>query len=783
MIHETAKRRFAASFVLVFSTSLAFSYVTYEAPPAPRINVRWSAHVTSLQQRTVEATYHLTEPDHQEGRTWSYAILDTSTDNLRRLVQDPAAEDTHWIDRATFELSEPPPAPLFVLSGFLALSSLLAIVAAAFFTWMGPERWKLLFRVPTMSLAPLWSAGRRWSQAALDAGSAALAPLVWLSTSLRSAWRQWSQSVLDVGSGALAPLVVFVVLFDDVVATNVRELLYQPQLVRSFHAVAVVTAGAGVWIVRRSGPRMPARLWLMMPWAVLLLDVVGAALQASPIGLAAIVDALVIAAVVVLAARVPWRELQTVATLATVAFMIMTGMTHVALIRGLAPDLIANRPVERTPEPRLVPRANTPGNVYHILLDNYLAESYASLADTETRDRLAGFTFFSRFNAQFPRTSSSEPALLHGRLPTPGISVSEWPNIALREGFWRDLDSAGLGVWVYPYGRWLCPDYAAACIASSDVEQQAQATLALDATIDLWVLRLMPASVRRVLSTRSAAQGEERHAVGYSLTATLRTRLGWETPQRAPASPLISANPGQYFNLKQFDQLLADEPSRPARGQYVYYHALIPHPLYLLDDRCEPHQSDEYTAARYFDFARCANRMVARLVDVLAQLGRLDDALIIVHSDHGDAEFLIRPQSPHGTDPAFALDPVARRYQEPDSTYQDDTMFDELQNGDSAKWRSIAVEVFSSALLLVKFPHTIAYSEDTRPVQLLDIAPTILSHFGAATASYDGTTIPRVPKTRDEVFYAHSRQFDGKFSKYRLGAGGWEFVENLPVEP
>ena len=385
-------------------------------------------------------------------------------------------------------------------------------------------------------------------------------------------------------------------LFDDVVATNVRDLVYQPQLVRLFHVVAVLTAGAGVWTVRRFGPRMPARLWIAVPWAVLLLDVVGAALQASPIGLAAITDALVIAAVVVVAAVVPWPEFQKVAAVATVAFLIQTGMAHVTLIRSLAPDMIADRPADQRPRP--VPPANASGNVYHIILDNYLAESYAALADPETRDRLAGFTFFSRFNSQFPRTSSSELALLHGRLPKPGISIAEWPKTVLREGFWRDLASAGLGVWVYPYGRWLCPEYAATCIASSDLEQQAQATLTRDATIDLWMLRLMPASVRRVLSAQSSAQREDRYAVGYSVTTALRTLLGRQT-QRLPTSPLISANPGQYFNLRQFDQLLADEPLRPARGQYVYYHALIPHPLYLLDDRCELLQSTEYTDARY----------------------------------------------------------------------------------------------------------------------------------------------------------------------------------------
>ena len=140
--------------------------------------------------------------------------------------------------------------------------------------------------------------------------------------------------------------------------------------------------------------------------------------------------------------------------------------------------------------------------------------------------------------------------------------------------------------------------------------------------------------------------------------------------------------------------------------------------------------------------------MVARLVDVLAQLGRLDDALIIVHADHGDVEFLASPESALGPDAAFALDPAARHYQQPDQTYQDDAMLDRLYHADSATWRSIAVEVLSSALLLVKFPDVTTYSEDTRPVQLLDIAPTILEHAGASIAPYDGIPMSRVPSTR-----------------------------------
>ena len=68
-------------------------------------------------------------------------------------------------------------------------------------------------------------------------------------------------------------------------------------------------------------------------------------------------------------------------------------------------------------------------------------------------------------------------------------------------------------------------------------------------------------------------------------------------------------------------------------------------------------------------------------------------------------------------------------------------------------------------------------------MQLLDIAPTILAHFGQSSAAYEGLPISQVTPGRESVFYAHSRDFDRKFSKYRLTPGGWRFVEDVPVRP
>ncbi len=590
--------------------------------------------------------------------------------------------------------------------------------------------------------------------------------------------RRWRRHATDVASAAFLPLVVFITLPIDVVLANSRELGFQPAFVRTVAAVALVTWVGGWWVVTRFRGRFAARLLVTGPWALLLLDVTGSALDAGGVSLsaAALADIAVIALVLVAARLLPWSGIQSVAALSALAFMAQGAHAQAAFFgRALEPTVAATASTTNVP----VPEPGAPGNVYHILFDNYQSESYGALAASDPAARFPGFTNFTRFNTQFPRTASSELALIHGRRPAAGLSIAKWSAIALSDGFWHDLASAHVGLWIYPYGRWLCPA-AAACVTSEDVEREAQAAVQRDAAIDLWALRLIPASVRRVL--RGSAPGERpADTVGFSLTGTIRSVLHARGSREMHAVASVSSSPGQSFNLKQFDSLLADEARRPPRGQYVYYHALIPHPDYLLNERCEPQLRTD-TGDAYWRFARCANLMVHRLVDELARLRRLDDALIIVHADHGDMQFVLNAGF-FGKSISFALDPGARNYQVADTAYEDAVAFTTLEDGDSAKWRSIAVEIFSSGLLLVKFPHASVFSEDQRPIDLLDLAPTILAHFGRPTTAYAGVPIPQVPPARDRIFYAHSRAFDGKLSQYRLTPRGWEFVEDVPLAP
>ena len=95
------------------------------------IHVRWSDAVTTVERVDLEQRFALREGEPLEGNTWRYALEDDSIANIRALVQDPNAADTHFIDRTNFRLTESRPGVLqrLVLPGivFGAIASALLL--------------------------------------------------------------------------------------------------------------------------------------------------------------------------------------------------------------------------------------------------------------------------------------------------------------------------------------------------------------------------------------------------------------------------------------------------------------------------------------------------------------------------------------------------------------------------------------------------------------------------------------------------------------------------------
>jgi hypothetical protein len=69
------------------------------------VHVRWAPSVDDAARAQAERDLGLRPVEFREQRTWSYYLSDVSRDNIRRLVTNPAVEDTHYINRSALRLA------------------------------------------------------------------------------------------------------------------------------------------------------------------------------------------------------------------------------------------------------------------------------------------------------------------------------------------------------------------------------------------------------------------------------------------------------------------------------------------------------------------------------------------------------------------------------------------------------------------------------------------------------------------------------------------------------
>ena len=71
------------------------------------VNVRWK-DVSDEERRARESKYRLTGGASVAASTWRYHLQDVSRENIESLVRDPLVEDTHGIDRTTYDVARGP---------------------------------------------------------------------------------------------------------------------------------------------------------------------------------------------------------------------------------------------------------------------------------------------------------------------------------------------------------------------------------------------------------------------------------------------------------------------------------------------------------------------------------------------------------------------------------------------------------------------------------------------------------------------------------------------------
>src|SRR5689334_4200053 len=101
-------RRLALS-ALALLLGLVVLVLGLMAPPPPRVNLRWTPQTTDAARVSLERDLRLSAPVFRGTRTWSYQLLDTSPEHVRRILADPAVEDRHYFGPGGTLAPEAPP--------------------------------------------------------------------------------------------------------------------------------------------------------------------------------------------------------------------------------------------------------------------------------------------------------------------------------------------------------------------------------------------------------------------------------------------------------------------------------------------------------------------------------------------------------------------------------------------------------------------------------------------------------------------------------------------------
>ena len=405
--------------------------------------------------------------------------------------------------------------------------------------------------------------------------------------------------------------------------------------------------------------------------------------------------------------------------------------------------------------------------MYHLVLDQYQSEAFVYARQSDPEIAALPLTYFSRFRSNAHYTELSNAILIAGRLYDGQGPLTRWMERAYGAGLFAVLAENQVGVHLFPYYSYYCHPRAVMCRSAIDMAKAGVNRTAV--LVDLWFLRILPRAFFQ--------QPKSTDVWTYEVSLS-----SWFTG----TSPVDFFKTYARYSVSQFRELIRTEAARPARGQYVFAHVMLPHDPFVLDGECRVREQHglpgnlfgERDPDQYLDHVRCVNRLLAEFLAELRRLNRLDDALVIVQSDHGR---YFRPGEA-GTLNAFL--PVAGRPAEA-------LAFNQRKAG-SDEWPDIHIELRSSALLCIKAPGQQAGSESNLPLQTIDIAPTVLHHFGLPPGERPGRALQTLPDgwSREQEFMVYKRNSQGRLaamlnvkpgeaSIYRKRDGHWGLVRRF----
>jgi hypothetical protein len=279
-------------------------------------------------------------------------------------------------------------------------------------------------------------------------------------------------------------------------------------------------------------------------------------------------------------------------------------------------------PSRRSAEIRLPDTYEVPPrpNIYHLVLDGYQTDLFEMALSGEIRDALVGFVYYPKALALYGDTKDSVPSFLTGQMRPEGMSSDAFllHGLGSRDSFLYWLKKSGYATLAYlpPLYRVGTRLFDERIFHSENGRSEEVRALNHDTFLRLWAYSNLPRPVTDALLGSSWFVVNE----GDDLAQIERDRF---LPRSAPVRSYFS-----FLNALEQEALL------PNRNRYTLNHLLIPHVPEVLHADCSFDPSKPVSGP--LPQARCATRILVRFVERLKQLDRFDDALVVIHADHGE---------------------------------------------------------------------------------------------------------------------------------------------------
>jgi len=391
-------------------------------------------------------------------------------------------------------------------------------------------------------------------------------------------------------------------------------------------------------------------------------------------------------------------------------------------------------------------------NIYHIVFDTYYGpwlEWSLSELSRDTSD-LAGFTHYRCNVPNYGSTHGSYPSFMSGSMYSPDETITEWYDSANKDSIITDLHERGFSTTFY--GLTLRDGIRQVKEAYTD-DPGGTGVVDIWLAADYWLLRVSPVALRHMVFDDRGAGPITRHLRGA---------------ENAPSGDIIN-----LISYRQFEKFLADERLRPAGGQYVHAYFYPPHSPYQLD-----RHGDYVGKSSYDEQLLLATNMLLEIVETLKELGKYENSLMIVQSDHGYCG---------AASQTYVGDPLRYFIQ------MDAVTSEAIREIDVRGFAGTLLEARFLALLLIKLPGVGEDAGDLMVndalVQLLDLREYINKVIDDGDCTY---------REREQVSVYHGlymQEHGGELVRVGAGImsgyinhyiirplGEWEICDNIPFE-